>query len=205
MITDHVIPAARRFAWLCHISEPSCILGSSLGIGIGQLFECPVRVSRHLPWSSSDPPRSLAFAHLFLGSKMRRRRQDSTSPREVPRVAFQLFCRLFPPHVRHALGGLSLAGFPHFLRSRSNRSLSLRESPWLINRNPEPSNSPSISHLMRGCVLNLSTSPWDSKRKRRPSRPFSILSRPRTKIDPAALQRMEKKIDHSIHLLESLT
>jgi len=25
------------------------------------------------------------------------------------------------------------------------------------------------------------------------------------KIDPAALQRMEKKIDHSIHLLESLT
>ena len=25
------------------------------------------------------------------------------------------------------------------------------------------------------------------------------------KIDPATLQRMEKKIDHSIHLLESLT
>jgi hypothetical protein len=25
------------------------------------------------------------------------------------------------------------------------------------------------------------------------------------KIDPAALERMEKKIDHSIHLLESLT
>ena len=66
-------------------------------------------------------------------------------------------------------------------------------SPWLINQNPEPPNSPSISLLMPGCGLNRFTSRWDSRRKLKPSRPFSISSRPRTKID------------HSIHLLESLT
>lgn len=39
---------------------------AALGIASGQLFELPVRVSRHLPLSSSNPAGSLAFAHLFL-------------------------------------------------------------------------------------------------------------------------------------------
>ena len=34
---------------------------------------------------------------------------------------------------------------------------------------------------------------------------LAIVVSTKDKIDPAALQRMEKKIDHSIHLLESLT
>jgi hypothetical protein len=48
---------------------------------------------------------------------------------------------------------------------------------------------------MPSCGLNRFTSRWDSGRKLKRSRPFYFVST-KDKIDPAALQRMEKKIDH---------
>ena len=84
---------------------------------------------------------------------------------------------------------------PDFLASRSsfNRSLSLRKSPWLINQNPEPPNSPSISRVMPGCGLNHFTSRWDLGRRLKPLRPFSISSRPRIRSIPLPSSAWKRK------------
>jgi hypothetical protein len=131
-----------------------------------------------------------SFCAPFPGSKMRR---DSTSPREVPRGSLS---RSFPACSLRMSGMLweatPLQGFSQ-LQVLSNRSLALQESPWLINQNPEPSNSPSIFLLIPGCVLNPFTNRWDLRRKRRPSRPFSISCRPRTKSIPLPSSAWKRK------------
>ena len=58
---------------------------------------------------------------------------------------------------------------------------------------------------MPSCASNPFTSRWDSRRKPRRFEAILYFVSTKDKIDPAALQRMEKKIDHSIQLLESLT
>jgi hypothetical protein len=124
--------------------------------------------------------RSTRISNLCAPFPRSKKRQDSTSPREVPRGSLPALFPLFPPRVRHALGCLAPAGL---LASHSsfNRSLSLQKSPWLINQNPEPPNSPSISLLMPGCDLNHFISRWHSERKLKPSRPFSTSFQQRTK------------------------
>ena len=58
---------------------------------------------------------------------------------------------------------------------------------------------------MPGCGSNHFTSRWDFRTKAQTFEAILYFVSTKDKIDPAALQRMEKKIDHSIHLLESLT
>jgi len=167
------------------------------------LFESSVAVLSHLLQDSfrtfPDPTGFLTFARLFLGQRRGRIALPLGKCRAgrlplFPAVASACQARFGRP--RPCLA----PRFPQSLQSFAVTPKSL----WLTNQNPEPSNSRSISLPMPSGGLNRSTSRWDSRQKLKRSRQFSIFST-KDKIDPATLQRMEKKIDHSIHLLESLT
>ena len=153
---------------------------------------------RVLSHGLQDPIRTLpdpiGFSDLCAPFPRSKTRQDSTLPRKCRAGSRAALVPLFPPRVRHAVGpypklGVSLLAVAPIVCSHSENFL------WLTNQNPEPPNSPSISLSMPSCGLNRFTSRWDSGRKLKRSRPFYFVST-KDKIDPAALQRMEKKIDH---------
>ena len=189
MIADQAKPATATSALAVAGFRAFSILSGSLRIGVGKPLESLVRVSRHVPLSLSDPPGFPISALLFLGQRSDRIALPLGKCR-AGRV--QALFPLFPPRVRHALGRLASAGV---LASCSsfNRWLSLRKSPWLINQNPEPLNSPSISRVMPGCGLNHFTSRWDLRRKLKPSRPFSTSSRPRIRSIPLPWSAWKRK------------
>ena len=173
---------------------------SALTVAGFKASQNPFRLSANRRWQVPRSPgpnlqaraaeliRSTRTSNLCAPFPRPKKRQDSTSPREVPRGSRAAL----PPRVRHALGRLASAGV---LASCSsfNRSLSLRKSPWLINQNPEPPNSPSISLLMPGCGLNHFTSRWDLGRRLKPLRLFSISSRPRTRSIPLPWSAWKRK------------
>jgi hypothetical protein len=199
MIADHAITLVTSV-----LTGPS--FGSSLDcsgslrIDRGEPLEPLVRVFRHLRPSTSAPPEFLAFATLPSSEK----RQDSTSPREVP----------------------------HGLLSSSFPACSLRMSGMLRQATPSPGFSQlyflssfaltpriTMAHQSKSGTVQLALDISPDARLRFESlhQSMGLKTKAQTfeailyfvstkdKIDPAALQRMEKKIDHSIHLLESLT
>ena len=164
----------------------------------------PFRLSANRRWQVPRSPgpnlqaraaeliRSTRISNLSAPFPRPKKRQDSTSPREVPSGSRAALFPLFPPRVTHALGRLASAGVLASCSSFS-RWLSLRKSPWLINQNPEPPNSPSISLLMPGCGLNHFTSRWDLGRRLKPLRLFSISSRPRIRSIPLPWSTWKRK------------
>ena len=189
MIADQATPATLIAHMIVTISEISLHASGSLRIDIGKPLEFFVRVSRHLPLSSSDPPGFPISALLFLGQ-----RSDGIAlplgKCHAGRLPLFSRCSLRVSGTlwdAFASAGLLASCSPF------NRSLSLRKSPWLIAQNPEPSNSPSISLLMPGCGLNHFTSRWDLRRKPKPSRPFSTSSRPRIRSSPLRSSAWKRK------------
>jgi len=189
MIADQATPATATSALAVAGFRAFSILSGSLRIGVGKPLESLVRVSRHVPLSLSDPPGFPISALLFLGQRSDRIALPLGKCR-AGRVPLFSRCSLRVPGTLWDASHL-----PDFLASRSsfNRSISLRKSSWLINQNPEPPNSPSISLLMPGCGSNRFTSRWDLGRKLKPWRPFSISSRPRTKSIPLPCSGWKRK------------
>jgi hypothetical protein len=58
--------------------------------------------------------------------------------------------------------------------------------------------------MTRNCDLKRSIRPWVFAQKPRRSRRFSNFVSTKDKIDPALLGQMDKKLDTTIHLLQSL-
>jgi hypothetical protein len=159
-----------------------------------------VRVFRHLPPSSSAPPGFLPLAQLFLGPKSDR---IALSLGSAAQVACRSFLR-FPPRVRHARGGLApcwsfclFAGAPivrftpKIIMAHQSRSGTVQ---FALDISPDARLRFESLHQSMGL-----------KTKAQTFEAILYFVSTKDKIDPAALQRMEKKIDHSIHLLESLT
>jgi hypothetical protein len=69
MIADQATPATLIAHMIVTISEIFLHASGSLRIDIGKPLEFFVRVSRHLPLSSSDPPGFPISALLFLGQR----------------------------------------------------------------------------------------------------------------------------------------
>ena len=161
-----------------------------------------VRVSRHLPLSSSDPPGSLTFAHLFLGQR-------------CGRIALPLgkcragrFPALFPlvPSACQACSGRprTVAGLLAFCRSFQSFARTPRITMAHQSKSGTVQLALDISPDARLRFESLHQS-MGLKTKAQTFEAILYFVSTKDKIDPAALQRMEKKIDHSIHLLESLT
>jgi hypothetical protein len=137
----------------------------------------------------------------FHRSKTRR---DSTSPREVPRGRLSALLPLAFCACQARSGRSRTGRNSRFLKLRQSFALTSK-SLWLTNQNPEPSNSPSISLPIPSCDLNRLHQSMGFRTKAQTFEAILYFVSTKDKIDPAALERMEKKIDHSIHLLESLT
>ena len=143
------------------------------------------------------------FCAPFPGSKIR---QDSTSPREVPRGSLsRSFPALFPARVWHASGGyaplpgFSLSAGPFQSFARTPRITMAHQSKsgtvqFALDISPDARLRFESLHQSMGL-----------KTKAQTFEAILYFVSTKDKIDPTAIQRMEKKIDHSIHLLESLT
>ena len=175
MIADQATPATlicvdhRRFHGLSRSFQPLCQ---------------SVLANPSIPWSEcpgtcAELIRSTRIFNLSAPFPRSKKRQDSTSPREVRRGWFVALFPLFPPRVRHALGWLAPAG-PLASSSSFNRSLYAENhygsSIKIRNRPIRPRYL-----LIPEYDSNRFTSRWDFGRKLKPSRPFSTSSRPRTK------------------------
>jgi hypothetical protein len=122
----------------------------------------------------------------------------------VPRGSRAALFPLFPPRARHALGCLAPAGlsrFPQFLQS-------FDLTPKIIMAHQSKSGTTqfaldiSLDARLRFESLHQS---MGLRTKAQTLEAILYFVSTKDKIDPATLQRMEKKIDYSIHLLESLT
>jgi hypothetical protein len=128
-------------------------------------------------------------------------RQDSTSPREVPRGVACRSCPAVSSACQARCGTLRCLA----PRSRSNRLLSLRK--LLMAHQSKSGTTQFALDISLDAKLRFE-SLHQSMGLRTKAQTFEAILyfvSTKDKIDPATLQRMEKKIDHSIHLLESLT
>ena len=177
----------------------------SLRLGRGKRLEPLVRAFRHLPLSSSDPPGLLTLTQLFLGPKNDR---IALPLGKCHAGSLPLFPRSSP-------------ALPSACQARSGRPRIRRTSRFLQSLQSLASLTPknTMTHQSKSGTVQFALDITADARLRFESLHQSMGLRTKAqtfeailyfvstkdKIDPAALQRMEKKIDHSIHLLESLT
>jgi hypothetical protein len=200
MIADQATPATLIAHMIVTISEISLHASGSLRIDIGKPLEFFVRVSRHLPLSSSDPPGFPISALLFLGQ-----RSDGIA---LPLgSAAQVACRSFPACSLRVSGTLGEVSY-HAKASAFSQALRSFATPKIIMAHQSRSGTVQfaldISSDARLRFESLHQS-MGLKTKAQTFEAILYFVSTKDKIDPAALQRMEKKIDHSIYLLESLT
>jgi len=178
--------------------------------GLSSMFQAPFKSTSQLlrvlgpsllapPFSSPDHAEFLTFARLYLGQ---RRDRIALSLGEVPCGSLPLFFPLLPSRVRHAAGGL-IRGSPRLTTHLLKLILTLKTT---MAHQSKPGTTQFALDLPLEAKMRFETLHESMGFKTKAQTFLAILYFVSTKdkIDPAVLQRIEKKIDHSIQLLESL-